>query len=110
MNLSKGLILGEHVTQEQLNSTMLTIHQSIRDGQRQSDVRFSELAHHMENIADRLAKSHEQRLDQHSRQIDGLQSDVKELGVHSTKTKVYWSIFGTILIILSGVVVKLLFP
>ena len=87
---------------------MLAIHQSIRDGQRQSDARFSELAHHMENIADRLAKSHEQRLDQHSKQIDSLQTEVKELNTHSTKTKVYWAIFGTVLITLSGVVIKII--
>lgn len=99
--------MGDHVTQEQLNFNMLKIHEQLRDSQRQADVRFTELAHHMENLADIMSRPHEQKLIQHSKQIDGLEKEVKDLNTHATKTKVYWSIFGSILLLVAGSVVKL---
>ena len=107
----------EHVTQDQLNSHLVLIHQSIRDSNTRTERHLEALSGHMAAIAKESAdtrgeilamvKSHETRLDNHSERITGAEQSIVNLTAHKIKTAAYWMIFGSVSsIALAAVVAK----
>lgn len=111
--------MGDNVSQDQFNSHLTLIHQTIKDSNERADTHFNKMIRQME-IQSRestetrmeilmLTKEHTTRLDNHASKIRELEVDVKELNVHKTKTNVYWYFFGTVLVMVLGAIVKFMF-
>lgn len=113
--------MGNNVSQDQFNSHLTLIHQSIKDSNERADAHFNKMINQMATISREssetrmeilvMTKEHATRLDSHASKIQEIQTDVKLLNEHKTKTSVYWYLFGTVLGIIATAVIKLLlFP
>lgn len=108
----------EHVTQDQFNTQLILIHQSIRDSNARTEKHLAEMSASLVEIAKESAntrgeiltivKSHETRLDNHSERITGAEQSIVNLTAHKIKTAAYWMIFGSVSsIILAAAVAKI---
>jgi len=96
----------EHVTQDQLNSHLILIHQSIRDSNTRTERHLETLSSHMAAIAKESAetrteilgivKEHEVRLDTYGIKQGEHSQAIAELLTHKVTTAVYWMIFGSV--------------
>jgi BMFP domain-containing protein YqiC len=110
--------MGNNVSQDQFNSHLSLIHESIKDSNKRTDEHFSKVLNNMQMLQKEssetrmeilmMTKEHTTRLDNHATKIRELETDVKHLNEHKTKTQVYWYLFGTVLVAVLGAVLKLL--
>lgn len=111
--------MGNNVSQDQFNSHLTLIHQTIKDSNERADAHFNKMITQMATISREssetrmeilmLTKEHTTRLDNHASKISEIESDVKQLNEHKTKTNIYWYFVGTVLLLIGGGVVKLIF-
>lgn len=111
--------MGNNVSQDQFNAHLSLIHESIKDSNNRTDEHFNKVISHMSQLQKEssetrmeilmMTKEHTTRLDNHANKIRELETDVKHLNEHKTKTQVYWGLFGVVLLAVLGAVVKLLF-
>lgn len=111
--------MGNNVSQDQFNTHLALIHESIKDSNKRTDEHFNKVISHMSQLQKEssetrmeilmMTKEHATRLDNHANKIRGLEVDVKHLNEHKTKTQVYWYLSGTVLLAALAGLIKLLF-
>ena len=102
----------DHVTQNQFNSQLVLIHQTMRDNQKDSFDSLQIVSKNVEKIAisvERLQTEQNIRLDNHGERLSSIESMVKVNNEQRIVSKAYWGIAAVIATTILGVVVKLLF-
>ena len=102
----------DHVTQDQFNSQLVLIHQTMRDNQKDSFEQLQIISKDVGKIAlsvEKLQLEQNIRLDQHSIRITTVEALSKVNNEHRIKTGAYWGIAGVVATAILGACVKLLF-
>lgn len=102
----------DHVTQNQFNSQLVLIHQTMRDNQKDSFDALQIVSKNVEKIAisvERLQTEQNIRLDNHGERLSSIESMVKVNNEQRIVSKAYWGIAAVIATTILGVVAKLLF-
>ena len=104
--------MNSHVTQDQFNSQLVLIHQTMRDNQKDSFEQLQIISKDVGKIAssvEKLQLEQNLRLDQHSIRITTVEALSKVNNEHRIITKAYWGISGVVLTAVMVSCVKLLF-
>lgn len=99
--------VSEPVSQAQFASTMNNFQQIIRDQNEQSNINLQNISKNLEALAIGNAELHELQLGHHAKAIEKHGTAIETLQTHSTQTKVYWAIFGAVLLVVAGTVLKM---
>ena len=100
------------VTQDQFNSQLVLIHQTMRDNQKDSFEQLQIISKDVGKIAisvEKLQLEQNIRLDQHSTRIAGVEALAKVNNEHRIKTGAWWGIAAVVATTILGACVKLLF-